>query len=80
MLTFTIALENASTAPVRLYFVLLPTTLTHFSPHHRLLFGVVKRKHTFFRKNCVFSPLGKLQIFPTTNSGFLPEVCLPFVV
>lgn len=45
MPTFTIALENALTAPGILYFVLLKTTLFHFSPHNRVLSAFVKRKH-----------------------------------
>lgn len=48
MPTFTIALENASTAPDRLYYTLLLTTLSHFSPHHRVLSAIVKRKHAIF--------------------------------
>jgi hypothetical protein len=52
--TFTIALENASTAPDKLYLTLLTTTLSHFSPHHRLLSAFVKRKHTVFLKKFAF--------------------------
>lgn len=57
MPTFTIALENASNAPERFYYVLLLPTLSHFSPHHRLLLAFVKRKHAdfskIFRKVCL---------------------------
>gem|GEM_PF-6617678 len=48
MPTFTIALENASTAPCSFYYALLLATLSHFSPHHRLLSAFVKRKHAIF--------------------------------
>jgi hypothetical protein len=50
MPTFTIALENASKVQERFYLVLLLPTLSHFSPHHRLLLAVVKRKHADFSK------------------------------
>ena|SRR5690348_6386648 len=51
MPTFTIALGNAVKVQERLYFVLLQATLSHFSPHHRLLLAFVKRKHADFSKS-----------------------------
>lgn len=56
MPTFTIALENASTWPENFYFGLLPATLFHFSPHHRVLSAFVKRKCGSFEKIYTFSP------------------------
>jgi hypothetical protein len=77
--TFTIALENVSTAPATLYLTLLTTTFYHFSPHHRSLSAFVKRKHAEFSKKCAFSLFQKCQISPTTYCGFAGRNALPFV-
>ncbi len=50
MRTFTIALENALLCPTATYFFLLLPTSSHFGPHHRLDFAVVKGNHAVFQK------------------------------
>jgi hypothetical protein len=66
---FPTALPSFLLSPTARYFILLLTTLPHFSPHHKLIWPLVKRKTQLLLKKVGKSGDGMARYFAAIPCG-----------